>query len=135
MNSTALREAQATGYPRDKMIGIWWAGAEPDVKDVAEGAKGYSALTLQHGAEPNSKVVKDMLELVHAKGQGTGPKGRGRQVLYMRGLLSAMLGVEGVRKAQERYGKGKVMTASRCAGVWKTSISTRRLSTAWVSPA
>jgi branched-chain amino acid transport system substrate-binding protein len=62
MNSTALREAQATGYPRDKMMGIWWAGAEPDVKDVGEGAKGYSALTLQHGAEHNSKVVKDVLE-------------------------------------------------------------------------
>jgi branched-chain amino acid transport system substrate-binding protein len=95
------------------MIGIWWAGAEPDVKDVAEGAKGYSALTLQHGAEPNSKVVKDVLELVHAKGQGTGPKDEVGQVLYMRGLLSAMLGVEGVRKAQERYGKGKVMSGEQ----------------------
>ena len=34
-------------------------------------------------------------------------------VLYMRGLISAMLGVEGVRKAQERYGKGKVMTGEQ----------------------
>ena len=52
MNSTALKEAQATGYPREKMYGVWWAGAEPDVKDVGEGAKGYNALALQHGAEP-----------------------------------------------------------------------------------
>ncbi|MEY2631368.1 MAG: hypothetical protein RIR00_22 [Pseudomonadota bacterium] len=113
MNSTALKEAQATGFPREKMIGIWWAGAEPDVKDVGAGAKGYTALTLQHGAEPNSKVVKDMLDLVHAKGQGTGPKDEVGSVLYMRGLISAMLGVEGVRKAQERYGKGKVMTGEQ----------------------
>ncbi|PKO34003.1 MAG: ABC transporter permease [Betaproteobacteria bacterium HGW-Betaproteobacteria-7] len=113
MNSTALKEAQATGYPRDKMMGIWWAGAEPDVKDVGMGAKGYSALTLQHGAEPGSKVVKDMLAMVHAKGQGTGPKDEVGSVLYMRGLISAMLGVEGVRKAQERYGKGKVMTGEQ----------------------
>jgi branched-chain amino acid transport system substrate-binding protein len=113
MNSTALKEAQATGYPREKMIGIWWAGAEPDVKDVAAGAKGYRALTLQHSAEPNSKVVKDMLDMVHAKGQGTGPKEEVGSVLYMRGLISAMLGVEGVRKAQERYGKGKVMTGEQ----------------------
>ena len=113
MNSTALKEAQATGYPREKMIGIWWAGAEPDVKDVGAGAKGYSALTLQHGAEPGSKVAKDVLELVHAKGQGTGPKEEVGSVLYMRGLISAMLGVEGVRKAQERYGKGKVMTGEQ----------------------
>lgn len=113
MNSTALKEAQATGYPREKMMGIWWAGAEPDVKDVGAGAKGYSALTLQHGAEPNSKVAKDVLAMVHAKGQGTGPKEEVGSVLYMRGLISSMLAVEGVRKAQERYGKGKVMTGEQ----------------------
>ena len=113
MNSTAIKEAQATGYPREKMLGIWWAGAEPDVKDVGAGAKGYSALTLQHGAEPNSKVVKDMLAMVHDKGQGTGPKEEVGSVLYMRGLISAMLGVEGVRQAQERYGKGKVVTGEQ----------------------
>jgi branched-chain amino acid transport system substrate-binding protein len=113
MNSTAMKEAQATGYPREKMYGIWWAGAEPDVKDVGAGAKGYSALTLQHGAEPGSKVVKDVLDSLHAKGQGTGPKEEVGSVLYMRGLISAMLGVEGVRKAQERYGKGKTMTGEQ----------------------
>ena len=113
MNSTALKEAQATGYPREKMLGVWWAGAEPDVKDVGAGAKGYSALALQHSAEPNSKVVKDVLAQLHAKGQGTGPKEEVGQVLYMRGLISAMLGVEGVRKAQDRFGKGKVMTGEQ----------------------
>ncbi|MCX7897268.1 MAG: ABC transporter substrate-binding protein [Rhodocyclaceae bacterium] len=113
MNSTALKEAQATGYPREKMYGVWWAGAEPDVKDVGEGAKGYNALALQHGAEPNAKVVKDILTLVYDKGQGTGPREEVGNVLYMRGLISAMLGVEGVRRAQERFGKGKVMTGEQ----------------------
>jgi branched-chain amino acid transport system substrate-binding protein len=113
MNSTALKEAQATGYPREKMLGVWWAGAEPDVKDVAAGAKGYQALALQHSAEPQSKVVKDVLAQVHAKGQGTGSKEEVGQVLYMRGLISSMLAVEGVRKAQERFGKGKVMTGEQ----------------------
>ena len=113
MNSTALKEAVATGYPRDKMYGVWWSGAEPDVKDVADGAKGYHAIALQHGAEPNSKVVKDVLALVHAKGQGTGPKDEVGQVLYMRGLIAGMLAVEGVKRAQDRYGKGKVMTGDQ----------------------
>ena len=110
MNSTAIKEAQATGYPREKMYGVWWAGAEPDVKDVADGAKGYNAVTMQHGAEPQSKLVKDVLAMVHDKKQGTGPRDEVGQVLYMRGAMSAMLGVEGVRAAQERFGKGKVMT-------------------------
>jgi branched-chain amino acid transport system substrate-binding protein len=113
MNSTALKEAQATGFPREKMYGVWWAGAEPDVKDVGMGAKGYNALALQHGAEPNAKVVKDILTMVHDKGQGTGPRDEVGQVLYMRGLVGAMLAVEGVRAAQERFGKGKVVTSEQ----------------------
>jgi branched-chain amino acid transport system substrate-binding protein len=113
MNSTAIKEAVATGYPREKMYGVWWSGAEPDVKDVASGAKGYNALALQHGAEPNAAVTKEILAKVHDKGQGTGPREEVGQVLYMRGLSAAMLAVEGVRRAQERYGKGKVMTGEQ----------------------
>ncbi len=113
MNSTALKEAQATGYPREKMYGVWWAGAEPDVKDVGAGAKGYNAITMQHGTEKNAPVVKEILEKLHGKGQGTGPKEEVGDVLYMRGLMSAMFAVEGVRAAQERFGKGKVMTGEQ----------------------
>ncbi|NCY06988.1 MAG: ABC transporter permease, partial [Betaproteobacteria bacterium] len=109
----ALKEAVATGFPRDKMYGVWWSGAEPDVKDVGANAKGYNALAMQHGSEPNAKVVKDILATLHAKNQGTGSKDEVGQVLYMRGLISAMLGVEGVKAAQERYGKGKVMNTEQ----------------------
>ena len=113
MNSTALKEAQATGYPREKMYGVWWAGAEPDVKDVGQGAKGYNAVTMQHGAEKGSDVVKEVLAKLHDKGQGTGPKEEVGDVLYMRGMLSALFAVEGVRAAQERFGKGKVVTGEQ----------------------
>ncbi|WKB54935.1 ABC transporter substrate-binding protein [Eleftheria terrae] len=113
MNSTALKEAQATGYPREKMYGVWWAGAEPDVKDVGEGARGYNAAAMQHGAHTDAAVIRNVLAQVHGKGQGTGPKEEVGSVLYMRGLLSAMLGVEGVKRAQERFGKGKVMTGEQ----------------------
>ena len=130
MNSTALKEAQATGYPRDKMFGVWWAGAEPDVKDVGEGAKGYNAVTMQHGAEPQAKVVKDLLDMVHAKGQGTGPKDEVGQVLYIRGVMSAMMGVEGVRRAQDRYGKGKVMSGEQVRwGLENLALDQKKLDT------
>ncbi|WP_338414866.1 ABC transporter substrate-binding protein [uncultured Sphaerotilus sp.] len=113
MNSAALKEAVATGYPREKMYGVWWSGAEPDVKDVGAGAKGYQALTMQDAADGNSKIIKDMLSMVHDKGQGTGDKDEVGQVLYMRGLVASMLAVEGVKRAQERFGKGKVMTGEQ----------------------
>ena len=112
MNSTALKEAQATGYPRDKMYGVWWAGAEPDVRDVGEGAKGYNALSLNtSGQQP--KVIQDILKNVHDKGQGTGPKDEVGSVLYTRGVIIQMLSIEAVRRAQERFGKGKVMTGEQ----------------------
>jgi branched-chain amino acid transport system substrate-binding protein len=113
MNSAALKEAVATGYPRDKMYGVWWSGAEPDVKDVGMGAKGYNALTMQDSADADSKIIKDVMSMVHAKGQGTGPKEEVGQVLYMRGLAASMMAVEGVRRAQERFGKGKVMSGEQ----------------------
>jgi len=112
MNSTAIKEAVATGYPRDKMYGVWWSGAEPDVKDVGEGAKGYNALALQHGAG-RAKVHGEILKFLHDKNAGTGPKEEVGQVLYTRGVLAAMLTVEAVRRAQDRFGKGKSMTGEQ----------------------
>ena len=114
MNSTSLKEAQATGYPREKMYGIWWAGAEPDVKDVGDGAKGYNALAMQHGAEPDSKVVKDVLE--HAACQGPGHRAEGRSrpgALHARPDLGHAAASRACAQAQERYGKGKVMTGEQ----------------------
>ena len=32
MNSTAIKEAASVGYPMDHFIGVWWSGAEPDVR-------------------------------------------------------------------------------------------------------
>ncbi len=113
MTATAIKEAVAKGYPREQMFGTWWSGAEPDLKDVGAAAKGYSAVMMQHGAEPGSDVVKDILTKVHGKGQGTGPKEDVGQVLYMRGVVGAMLAVEGARAAQERFGKGKPVTGEQ----------------------
>jgi branched-chain amino acid transport system substrate-binding protein len=128
MNSAALKEAVATGYPRDKMYGVWWSGAEPDVKDVGAAAKGYNALAMQHGAEPGSKVVKDVLAMVHDKGQGTGPREEVGQVLYMRGLIAAMMAVESVKRAQERFGKGKVMSGEQARwGIENLALDQKKL--------
>ena len=128
MNSTALKEAQATGYPREKMYGVWWSGAEPDVKDVGEGAKGYNALNLNtSGTAP--KVIQDVLKFVHDKGQGTGARDEVGSVLYTRGLVIQALAVEGVRRAQERFGKGKVMTGEQVRwGLENLALDDKKLS-------
>ena len=104
MNGTALKEAVAVGYPREKMYGVWWAGAEPDVRPAGDGAKGYNALTFMAPAG-QGKVHQDVLKYLHDKGQGTGDRKEVGEVLYNRGLVAAMLGVEGVKRAQTKYGK------------------------------
>ena len=127
MNSAALKEAVATGYPREKMYGVWWSGAEPDVKDVGQGAKGYNALTL-HASGQQLKVMQDILQKVHDKGNGSGPRDEVGSVLYVRGMLMQMLAVEGVRRAQERFGKGKVMTSEQVRwGLENLALDSKRL--------
>ena len=112
MNSTALKEAIATGFPREKLFGVWWAGAEPDVKDVGANAKGYSALALNpNGTE--YPLMQDLLKKVHDAGQGSGPRDEVGSVLYTRGMIISMLSVEAVRAAQEKFGKGQVMTGEQ----------------------
>ncbi len=104
MNSTAIKEAISVGYPRLQMYGVWWAGAEPDVLPTDMAGKGYNALALQHSAE-KTKVHDDMKKFVYEKGKGTGKAEEVGQVLYNRGMISAMLVVEAVRSAQTKYGK------------------------------
>ena len=104
MNSTAIARGGRHRLSRaTRCTACWWAAAEPDVTPVGADAKGYNGLALQHGAG-RAKMHEDILKLVHDKGQGTGPTEEVGSVLYTRGMISAMLSVEGVRQAQLRYG-------------------------------
>ena len=127
MNVAQATSADAVRRTREKMYGVWWAGAEPDVRDSGEGAKGYNSLAL-HTAGQQPKVIQDVLKYVHEKGQGSGPKDEVGSVLYTRGIVIQMLAIEGVRRAQERFGKGKVMTAEQVRwGLENLSLDQKKL--------
>ncbi len=127
MNSTALKEAQAVAFPRERLLGVWWAGGEPDVKDAGDGAKGYSALTIQYGSGI-SQVQKDILKYVYDNGQGTGPREEVGTVLYNRALMIQRLSVEAVRRAQEQFGKGKPMSGEQVRwGMEHLALDKKRL--------
>jgi branched-chain amino acid transport system substrate-binding protein len=105
MNSTAIKEAIAVGYPRLQMYGVWWSAAEPDVVPAEMAAKGYNGLALGHSSERDNPIHKDMIKYLYDKGQGTAQsKADVGSVLYNRGMLSAMLTVESIRAAQKKYG-------------------------------
>ncbi len=45
MNAVAIKTAARVGYPREKMLGVWWAGSEEDAIPAGDAAKGYSTMT------------------------------------------------------------------------------------------
>lgn len=113
MNPTALRMAQRSGFPRDKIIGVWWSGAEEDVVPAGDAAKGYIAAGFNVSGR-NYPVIKDIEKYVYAKGEGEmDDKSRVGSIYYNRGVVFAIVTAEAVRKAQERFGKGKSMTGEQ----------------------
>ncbi len=111
MNSTSVKEAAAVNYPRDKMYGVWWSGAEPDVLPAGDGAKGYNALAL-HPAGTVYEVHKDIFKHLYDKGKGQAKREEIGQVLYNRGVINSMLTIEAIRTAQAKFGN-KPMTGEQ----------------------
>lgn len=112
MNAVAIKTAQRNGFPREKILGVWWAGSEEDTIPAGDAAKGYTTMTFN--TPGNYPVLDEIRSKVYAAGKGNlDDKTRVGSVYHMRGVTAAMLWIEGVRKAQEKYGKGKVMTGEQ----------------------
>ncbi len=105
MNPVALKTAQKTGYPTDRIIGNIWSNSEEDVLPAGDAGKGYLSITT-HPAGRNFPVLEAINQHVLAKGQGDlqDPKRFG-SVYYNLGVINGILNVEAVRKAQEKFGK------------------------------
>jgi branched-chain amino acid transport system substrate-binding protein len=110
MSTVALKTAAKTGYPRDKLLGVWWAGSEEDVVPAGDAAKGYVSASFT-ASGTGFPVMQDIKTKVYGAGKGNleDPSRLGN-VMYTRGVVYGMIVVEAVRNAQDRYGKGKVIT-------------------------
>ncbi len=126
MNATALKTAQKVGFPREKMVGNWWAGSEIDTEAAEGAANGYYAASLNL-AGTDFPVVQDVQKLLVAKGKSqSNPKLVGT-VLWNRGLAAAMMTVEAVRTAQGKFGK-KPLTGEQVRwGIENLNIDAKRL--------
>jgi branched-chain amino acid transport system substrate-binding protein len=112
MNAVAIKTAARVGYPREKMLGVWWAGSEEDVIPAGDAAKGYATMT--YNTPGNYPVLDDIRKKVYGAKKGNlEDNSRVGSVYHMRGVTMGMLFVEATKKAQEKYGKGKVMTAEQ----------------------
>lgn len=113
MNPTAIKAAAKTGFPREKLIGVWWSGAEEDTIPAGPAAKGFIAAGF-NVAGANYPVVADIKKHVYGKNKGNmEDKARVGSVYYNRGVVHGIITVEAIRKAQEKYGKGKALTGEQ----------------------
>jgi branched-chain amino acid transport system substrate-binding protein len=112
MNAVAITTAQRNGFPREKMLGVWWAGSEEDTIPAGQAAKGYTTMTFN--TPGNYPVLDEIRTKIYDAGKGNlNARNRVGSVYHMRGVTAAILWVEAIRKAQEKYGKGKTMTGEQ----------------------
>jgi len=128
MNPTALKTAARVGFPRNKILGVWWSGAEEDVIPAGDAARGYIAAGFNVSGV-NYPVVKEIEKHVYAKGRGEmEDRGRIGSIYYNRGVVHGIITTEAIRTAQARYGKGKPMTGDQIRwGLEHLNIDDKRL--------
>ena len=113
MNSTALKAAARVGYPRNRMIGVWWSGAEEDVIPAGNAAEGFVAAGF-NVAGTNYPVIEAIRKHVYGDGRGEmEDHSRIGSVYYNRGVVFGIITAEAVRVAQERFGQGKPVTGEQ----------------------
>jgi branched-chain amino acid transport system substrate-binding protein len=113
MNPTALKAAARVGYPRNRMVGVWWSGAEEDVIPAGNAAEGYVAAGF-NVAGAGFPVIDAIHKHVYADGRGEmEDTSRIGSVYYNRGVVFGIITAEAVRVAQERFGKGRPVTGEQ----------------------
>ena len=127
MNPVALKAAAKIGFPRNKIVGVWWSGAEEDVIPAGDAAKGYIAAAFNVSGT-NYPVVQEIQKRLYAKGKGEmDDKSRIGSIYYNRGVVHGIITVEAIRKAQEKYGK-KPLTGEQVRwGLENLNINDARL--------
>ena len=112
MSAVGLKTAQRNGFPREKILGVWWAGSEEDTEPAGDAAKGYSAMSFT--TPGNFPVLDEIRNKLYATGKGNLKElDRVGNVMYMRGIAATVLMVEAMRVAQNKYGKGKVLSGEQ----------------------
>jgi branched-chain amino acid transport system substrate-binding protein len=127
MNPTALKAAARAGFPRDKIVGVWWSGAEEDTIPAGDAAKGFIAAGFNVAGE-NFPVVQEIKRVVYGKGKGEmEDTSRIGSIYYNRGVVHGIITVEAIRKAQEKFGKKPLTPEQVRWGIENLALDEARL--------
>jgi len=123
MNQAAMKAAQKIGYPRDKIIGSWWAGSEEDTVPAGDAAKGYMSAAMNVSGK--TPLIADIEKTLY----GASPTGNMQDrskiggINYNRGVVIGIITVEALRSVRRSTAR-RCSRARKCAG--RSSISTCR---------
>ncbi|MCM0044090.1 MAG: ABC transporter substrate-binding protein [Burkholderiaceae bacterium] len=112
MSAVGLKTAQRNGFPREKILGVWWAGSEEDTEPAGEAARGFSTISFTTPGE--FPLLEEIRTKLYKTGKGNLKEiDRVGNVMYTRGIAAAVMMIEAMRTAQAKYGKGKVLTGEQ----------------------
>ncbi len=126
MNPTALKEAARTGFSADRIVGVWWSGAEEDVIPAGKAADGYVAAGF-HPSGSDFPLIQEILDIVHGAGKGNISPQRVGTIYYNRGIVAGIVTVEAMRTAQAKFGNIVLSGEEMRWGLENLSISAERI--------
>ncbi len=121
-----LKEAARLGFPREKILGVWWCGSEEDVEPAGAAAKGYRTTNF-HGVGRNFPVIEEITELVYGQGKGNISYSRVGSVYYNRGIIHGIVTIEAILTAQKKFGVRPISGEEMQWGLEHLNITAERL--------
>jgi len=113
-------------FPRTKIVGVWWSGAEEDVIPAGDGGEGLHCAGSTCGH--HLPVMQDILKNVYKKGRERWRSSRIGSIYHTRGVVAGIITAESDRTAQAQFGKGKPMTGEQVRwGIEHLNIDDKRL--------
>ncbi len=126
MNPTALTEAARVGFPADHIVGVWWSGAEEDVRPAKGAAKGFIAAGF-HPSGADFPVLQDVIKYVQDAGNGNVDKKRVGTIYYNRGIIHGIVTAEAIRTAQGKFGNRPITGEEMRWGLENLNITEERI--------
>jgi len=98
-----LKEAARLGFPRDRIVGVWWCGSEEDVVPAGGAAAGYYASNF-NGVGRDFRLIQEIIDKVYGAGKGNISITRVGTVFYNRGVVQGIVLEEAIRTAHKKFG-------------------------------
>jgi branched-chain amino acid transport system substrate-binding protein len=98
-----LKEAARMGFPRDRIVGVWWCGSEEDVLPAGPAGKGYYATNF-HGVGKDFPLIQRIVDKVYGAMKGNISFTRVGTVFYNRGIMYGIHMHEALLTAQKKFG-------------------------------